>query len=926
MTAIASANKEVSKEACFRGSALILTVVLTSLLAIVGVMFLMISRIDRMATSAVSEKKQLDLAVDTLVGKISTQLVWDVPGANIVDSMIFPLGPIFPQGVAVFPDGLKHPEYHDYPGPEDRWLAASEPNNFRMWPQISDVTGYITRKGWTTRNIPILVIPDHSPIVIDPLVGSLADADGDGIGDSKWFPIEGITSSKGEPIYAAVRITDNGGKINVNTGFEFYFDPFDPCLPDISLIDGTSLLQINLMALANRPGVLPTPADANPLLWARANYDVGIAYDRAMYEDNVIWRYGELQMPYTPFDISDELELRNRFLLNQRDIDARIERLGWAGSFINSRTLEVPVDMGGSGMDEVEWFARANESVDRLALPAANRYDYRHLATTYSMDRIINPIGSSFNAGRMVNVNTTNVFSPYDTSLMGAIKNGILDANPTMPVFTAEALAAQLAANIKDFRDDDSDVTPVLSGGKWYFGYERPCIYISQVAGINATDSSGATYSCYAVELHKPYFEDNPPKDVPGPLDSGWQLKIEGVPDVVPIDWSGTGRYHVILLQRDPNDPNGLRPFVNLDPNDPDELLYEAAVSGYVRNLTPYPQDANFISLEGKTISLQRKGGLSYLTADSYPVPSGWLAAGTARSYRRDISQHKCIRRLWAPNYTETVTLGVANGYVDVTDVNIVQAHPYLDPGIYSERFKNVGEISMVFDVNGYNVPIGSIEDDLRLDLQGDPNYARIFNYLTVVDPANHGHPATETRVKGRININTAPSFVLEQLPWIAPAVVGVGPAIVDMVVAYRDKLAMPGGPDFSGPLGYRGFRSIGELTQVWVSGYPGFFGMDYYGTDGLDQDGFPELTPLKILKTRDGAVDDFEERDLIFHRISNLITVRSDVFTAYILVRIGAAGPQRRVLAILDRSNVQPNNPDTKVKVRALHKVADPW
>jgi hypothetical protein len=98
---------------------------------------------------------------------------------------------------------------------------------------------------------------------------------------------------------------------------------------------------------------------------------------------------------------------------------------------------------------------------------------------------------------------------------------------------------------------------------------------------------------------------------------------------------------------------------------------------------------------------------------------------------------------------------------------------------------------------------------------------------------------------------------------------------------------------------------------------------MGYYGADGIDQIGFPDLSPLGI---GDGAADDFEERDLIFHRISNLVTVRSDVFTAYILVRIGEAGPQRRVLAILDRSEVKPNDSSTKVKIRALHKVADPW
>jgi len=109
MTAITSANKQLSKNASFRGSALILTVVLTSLLAIVGVMFLMMSRIDRMATSAISEDKQLDLAVDTMVGRISRQLAWDVPGVNV--------------------PGLQVSEYHDYPGPNDIWLAASEPND-----------------------------------------------------------------------------------------------------------------------------------------------------------------------------------------------------------------------------------------------------------------------------------------------------------------------------------------------------------------------------------------------------------------------------------------------------------------------------------------------------------------------------------------------------------------------------------------------------------------------------------------------------------------------------------------------------------------------------------------------------------------------------------------------------------------------------
>ena len=377
------------------GSALILTVVLTSLLAIVGVLFVMTTRVDRMATSALSESTELDLAVETVVGRICEQLAWDVPGTRLA--------------------GDEVAEYYDYPGPEDRWLAALEPNEDGTWPQISDVTvtGYLSRSQ-RNRNVPIEVVAETAPIKIDPADGSLADADGDAIADSKWIELDGVTSSKGRRIYAAVRVIDNCGMLNLNTGFEF-----DPCSPDLNRVDGTSLLQVNVMGLANRPGKRATLADGTALLTARANYGVGLdANDLRAYEDNVVWQYGELPMPYTPFEISDELELRNRFLLNQKDTDVRIERLGWTGSFLNPMTLEVPIGLGGSGMGKADWLARANIAIDRMRTPADIRYDYRHIATTCSMDRILNPAGLMGplrptgpprvvpNSGKMANVNT----------------------------------------------------------------------------------------------------------------------------------------------------------------------------------------------------------------------------------------------------------------------------------------------------------------------------------------------------------------------------------------------------------------------------------------------------------------------------------------------------------------------------------------
>jgi hypothetical protein len=128
-------------------------------------------------------------------------------------------------------------------------------------------------------------------------------------------------------------------------------------------------------------------------------------------------------------------------------------------------------------------------------------------------------------------------------------------------------------------------------------------------------------------------------------------------------------------------------------------------------------------------------------------------------------------------------------------------------------------------------------------------------------------------------------------------------------IVAYRDKTLLPGGPDYSSRSGEPGFRSIADLMQVTEMGL--------YAADPADLPGFPDLTP------RDGAGGDFEERDMIFARASNLITVRSDVFTAYVVVRIGLDGPQKRVIAILDRSLV--NSATDKVQVVALQPVPDP-
>jgi len=868
-----------------RGSALILTVVLTSLLAIVGVLFLMVARVDRMATSAVSQSLELDLAVDTVIEKVSERLIWDVPGRK--------------------DPGGRRAEYHDYPGPEDEWLAVTEPYQAGpgayFWQQISDVTGYLWFRGWPTRNIPITnsapalfkaVIGNRQPIALaadGSLLDQLADADGDGVADSKWIVVDGITSSKGEPVYAAIRVIGNGGMINVNAAFVF-----DPCDPRPAYIDGSSQMQINLMALAGRPGILPSPADVNALLLTRANYGVGVnPYNLTLYENAVIWQYGELPAPYTPFDISDELELRNRFLLNQRETDTRIERFGWARSFLDDgfggTTLEVPIGSASSGTNLDGWFLHAKLSDDPTLW---KYYDYRHIATTYSIDRVINP-----NGDKMTYAKTNNL-----QQLFVALVSGI---DPTLLPLGVDAndLAAQLAVNIRDFYDGDTTVTPFTDPrGITSYGFE-PQPFISEIAfKINGTDPTNSANNHFAVELYNPF-------DVDIPL-AGFKLELRrggtvvntvNLPDTIAAD----SRFVIV------SNLSALAVFGVTGFPDPNLVLAK-----YTQTAFP-PEPADY-EPEEYDIHLLRTVGGSQIRLDQQTTENAWFkwsdVKDTPKSYSRPDNDWNIVYQDLVPDPNNT--LGKDNTPVGAQkNYNI----PSFAGGLVT-----VGDIARVFTVGPSTDPCDMIgvrlatepnEWSIRIDLQ-NPAFANIFQYLTVIDPASHHwRYKLETRIKGRININTAPPFVIAQLPWMTPG--AVGPAIVEAVVAYRDKAALPGGPDYRGRLGPAGFRSVGELAQVWAPGFPG---MDFYACDGVDQTGFPDLTPS------DGAVDEFEERDLIFSRISDLATVRSDVFTAYILVRIGADGPQKRVIAILDRSEVKPGDKYPKVKIRALHQAADPW
>ncbi|MHC4130902.1 MAG: hypothetical protein ACYSSP_04795 [Planctomycetota bacterium] len=1019
------------------GSALILTIVLTSLLAIVGALFIIGSRVDRIASSSITDSRDMNLAVETILARLSQELVEDVPG-------------------------VAGQEYYDYPGQKDEWLASSEPFDYDPgseieigWPQISKVRG-MGKNNYDGNDVLIETYISEYPTInldaqgdlidIDPLTSevlSLADADGDGVPDAKWIELDSVSSSKGAPVYAAIRVIDNGGMLNVNTGYEFDSTETD----ESSKIDGKTQTQINLAAAAKSTDTIEKLDNSrNPGGKSLFNY-----------ENDVVWPLKDPNGSYIPFDISDELDLRNRYILDASRTYSRSE-VAWTRTLPYSNENKIfkhrfePIN---SADDFQDWKGILYEEAQSGATSGNfDGYNIRHLLTTNNMDRIIDPQGN-----QMKNAN-----SYFSTEPIAEKPKRARDFYDYLIEKYGDSLnsvrrqeLAQIIANINDYADADTSVTVVKdSGGAEHFGFERPCIYISEIAThfvnnevIPPGGPGSGTYvvnRSYGIELYKIFAEATSEvfgdyrlviqqdeaimADVPITSDlfaarggrfavvlfedgaAGLNNFVEysdtpadgatGVDPASDMCWPNSGflselgeDYDVYFgtdeqAVTDANSTNGLGVYegrqsgnCTYPPRSTGTTYYwriDDVYDGQIRkgnvwefttwdtppddieDRTRDSKDPNLFNQQGSTIALLRFAlgatdaeaifGSAY---DDHLIVDliGNLPAelfrteDNVKTVQRDISTHRLIRDLWdddAKLQASLMTLGNSKShYSHSGNVEPLQAWP--------RQFHNIGEIGNVFRENAYRITgEDRRESEVRINL-ADPYMHRLFQYLTVMDPRAHSvvKDKNETRVKGRININTAPWYVIAQLPWVSDREDGTGYTrdyrLATAIINYRDMLdnysnrwsAISGEEDIDGDFNAglrddRGFASIGELNLV-IDGQPEesvrYYELENKETDdnidsdgGYDQRGFPDIS-IGSRKSLDGAGDDFEERNLLFYRMSDLVTVRSDMFTAYILVRIGTDGPQKRYIAVLDRSKVK-NASDT-VKILALHSVPDP-
>jgi hypothetical protein len=913
----------------------------------VGVLFLLASRLNRSATQATQDIQRLDLGVDQVLNRLEQQLILDVPG-------------------------VAGQEYYDAPDANNPWLASLEPvgdANGLYWPQISDLlagTDPALRRGVSLEDMgdPNLgaagytldaVIRERKPIAVaagrdavlpsDGLLVQLADADGDGIADARWFVLD--NTDPDQPLFAAVRVIDHGGMLNVNTAFTL--DQRDPNI--MANVDGSNQGQIDLLLLVDPNSRRDSDGwtiveNAVSDLWdMRIEPEVsgwplpGELYD---WQRNVVWHYSALYPPpYAPFELSDELRLRYRYLLNYNTVNTRIENL-W--SYVYEGGPQRPMNhskysQGASDYDLERWQVRAGT---RAVPGRVTDYDFRHISTTINGDRLLAPPRQiPTEPNRMVDINrqveriarawrtggeqASVLYGESLRDLTEALFAGIAEGHPER-----EALAGQFAVNLVDFMDEESaaDVNTVTTwqgpSGTWYYGYESQPFIRRMKIRISAETPEESSANGFMVELYNPYSE---------PIHlSRMALRLTpGAGSEPVVDFNFVAAQDVSAWRSIP----GHQSLTILNAESASDLLAQDA-NAPDPNLVMYAPDfvlAEFGPIEDGDAPLRKFNHLSLVRQVSVDDGSVELYLDHQDNVQSDFTfsllggqTYEWIRgpvetwELIEPEWREKgvsgalVEAGTDRGrHYNLEDPNALLQVPAFADHLRTRRFTRVGDMLRLLTVGpgtDPNTTLGRVlmeaqeESDYRFDLRGTNGlaYSALFQHVTVMDP-NRFNPLldeNEMRVKGRININTAPWFVLSALPWITPD-------LAQEIVADRRVRGMP-------------FGSIGDLMRV--------FALSRLQRDEGVTRQYYEINPDRGIYdypdfSRDEAADDLEEAHLLFSAVSNLTTVRSDVFSAYILVRLGQDGPQRRVYTLLDRSTVLDETDRVQVLIR--QNVPDP-
>jgi len=757
----------------------------------------------------------------------------------------------------VYGDATKASDLIDAIHPDcDRHLASPETEGGN-WPQVSDL-GNLTGGG--TNKTP----------------ARLADTDGDGVGDAVLWD-SGISNGAGGSYWVAVRVEDLSGRINANTAYSTKIAAeVDHVLP---------LFNVSLQKLIGT-------AATERVHISRCNNRAGV--NILDYEDDYNIRPLDAGTNKLPFDMSDMLALAWR-----RD-----------GS---------PIIQG------------------RLYRALDNEFNNarRHL-TVLSASRIFVPVPVM---GDTAQVYKADLNQAEYNELFNAFYNAIPRGASRYTGNAAgeqerrrKVLAAQLAVNVIDFTDEDDEVTyrdkdssgrslisPEDGGATTVFGVERqPFVteafgkWYREVPAEGEGEPKDRYY--YAVELLNPYTSSIDLNDfrieaggtdqkLSGTIRSGGRVVIVNdkasivvasanpTPTVIEIanlslSAGATitrtvgahkviiGRVPAVSLQKPQDNNKTTRNLIWAD------RLNEAR---YTRDIDPS--------------DLSNSPAHDYTNKDMGTMTSIKSRLGTTNTDAPGGNQSPCpvyVRNGMMINLGDlcrilyvgpSVTKSLREALGSNSDISAGRMDPAGAAGTYNDvMIPNIPVGALLGNYVMVGSPLADLKGNTRIDNDGDGR-ANDFNNV-----------GREDLIIGKVNINTATRGTLMSIGGVGQAADGLRAAFATDIITYRNNATIGG------------FASPAEIARPLHLPQPennysaaDLAPLNYALSDNNSDDGLSTSGAARV-------DDDLIKERVYYAWASNSLTVRSDVYIAYIRVQIGndrrTTLGVRNYVAVIDRSN----------------------
>jgi len=512
-----------------RGSAVVLVLVSVVLMAILAATLLQVTRFERIPKT----RSGIDAAVESVIAEIVNQITKDLldDNGNLFNSANvggggdepydFPWTSRFYSGrMADLSDGSSVQVYGGWM--DDAWLAWGEPDfrnsvpaNSSSDPSVIDSTSGVWRKitclqgmylGGTSGSSDLSTVgsPNEYPVTFTdqlhrdsdlPIAGntSLVDADGDGIGDSRWewCPLKQIGNTQ---YVMAVRIVDLSARMNVNvaTGSTIDMTLFGRGLPRGNMpseVDGSGFITIlsntansgvnqttaldewrNVLgfrltgnvasSIANVPGYMSYDADSAP---SGAGTRLDYWLKGASLIGNDLSPHGNPNPgggfdygPDSTFKIEDAFELLYRNGLNSATtttLENVMPTLLRSGGEENNFVINNPLPANNGE----NWSAQQFFKLDAR----------KHLTTVSGLSAIAPPWAPNKVGQMQMDINAVTASNNYTTNLKNYILALLQDPSTNgnallarYPQFSSlDRLANQIAVSLVDYADEDNYVS-----------------------------------------------------------------------------------------------------------------------------------------------------------------------------------------------------------------------------------------------------------------------------------------------------------------------------------------------------------------------------------------------------------------------------------------------------------------------------------